>query len=245
MNEHLQRITALPAQACATYPGGKHGVFKTIETSEGKSLSESSFYAALNSNQAAPHIHDVPDCQRHERAPEPFPPHCMAARFNPALTSLDAVSPDGGALNGEIIQDCSCLVALHRACKKFKEGTGSMEAVLAAYEALSLESKGNLQKDSEEVAIMDTCTKQKHLRAVRLLVHALEGHRSSLSAGKPVNAVLADGMAAAHILGIDLLAGEARAIAGRTVAVGRGVEAQFCPPAPACGMERSCPRGDA
>ena len=95
---------------------------------------------------------------------------------------------------------------------------------------------------------MDTRTKQKHLRAVRLLVHALEGHRSSLPAGKPLNAVLAEGMAAANALGFDLMAGEARAVAGRTVAVGRGVEALYFGPAiqqATCGIERSCPSGDA
>lgn len=95
---------------------------------------------------------------------------------------------------------------------------------------------------------MDTRTKQKHLRAVRLLMHALEGHRSSLPAGKPLNAVLAEGMAAAHILGIDLIAGEARAVAGRAVVVGRGVEALYSGPAyltPSCGIERSLPNGDA
>lgn len=95
---------------------------------------------------------------------------------------------------------------------------------------------------------MDTRTKQKHLRAVRLLMHALEGHRSSLPAGKPINAVLSEGMAAAQALGFDLMAGEARAIAGRSVAVGRGVEALYSGPAippSTCGIERSCPRGDA
>ena len=95
---------------------------------------------------------------------------------------------------------------------------------------------------------MDTRTKQKHLRAVRLLMHAFEGHRSSLPAGKPLNAVLAEGMAAANALGFDLMAGEARAIAGRTVAVGRGVEALYSGPAiqqATCGIERSCPSGDA
>ena len=91
---------------------------------------------------------------------------------------------------------------------------------------------------------MDTRTKQKHLRAVRMLVHALEGHRSSLPAGKPICSVLSEGMASAQALGFDIMAGEARAIAGRTAAVGRGVEALFCPPVPACGIERSLPMGD-
>lgn len=95
---------------------------------------------------------------------------------------------------------------------------------------------------------MDPRTKQKHLRAVRLLMHALEGHRSSLPAGKPISAVLSEGMAAAQALGFDLMAGEARAMAGRAVAFGRGVEALYSGPAihaPTCGIERSCPRGDA
>ena len=95
---------------------------------------------------------------------------------------------------------------------------------------------------------MDTRTKQKHLRAVRLLMHALEGHRSSLPAGKPISAVLSEGMAAAQALGFDLMAGEARAIAGRAVVVGRGVEALYSGPAylpPTCGIERSLPNGDA
>lgn len=95
---------------------------------------------------------------------------------------------------------------------------------------------------------MDTRTKQKHLRSVRMLMHLLDGHRSSLPAGKPINAVLADGMAAAQALGFELIAGEARAVAGRTVAVGRCVEALYSSPAippSTCGIERSCPRGDA
>ena len=95
---------------------------------------------------------------------------------------------------------------------------------------------------------MDTRTKQKHLRAVRLLMHALEGHRSSLPAGNTINAVLTEGMAAAQALGFDLMAGEARAVAGRAVVVGRGVEALYSGPAllpQTCGIERSCPTGDA
>ena len=95
---------------------------------------------------------------------------------------------------------------------------------------------------------MDIRTKQKHLRAVRLLMHALEGHRSSLPAGKPINSVVAEGMAAAQALGFELMAGEARAMTGRTAAVGRGVEALYSGPAiqhAACGIERSLPNGDA
>ena len=47
---------------------------------------------------------------------------------------------------------------------------------------------------------MDTRTKQKHLRAVRLLMHALEGHRSSLPAGKSLATIITGGMAAAQAL---------------------------------------------
>lgn len=95
---------------------------------------------------------------------------------------------------------------------------------------------------------MDTRTKQKHLRAVRLLMHALEGHRSSLPLGKTVNAVLAEGLGAAQALGFELIEAELRAKASRYITVGRGVEALYsCPALPpsACGIERSCPRGDA
>lgn len=95
---------------------------------------------------------------------------------------------------------------------------------------------------------MDTRTKQKHLRAVRLLMHALEGHRSSLPLGKTVNAVVAEGLGAAQALGFELIEAELRAQANRYITVGRGVEALYSGPAihaPACGIERSCPRGDA
>lgn len=147
MNEHLQRITALLAQACATYPGGKRGVFKAIEASEGKTLSESSFYAALNSNPTAPDTLKVSQLISVMRITADVSPlRYMAAMFNSVLTSLDAVSPDGETLNDEIIQDYPCLVAFHRACKEFREGNGSMEAVLATYEALSLDIKETVKK---------------------------------------------------------------------------------------------------
>lgn len=147
MNEHLQRITALLAQACATHPGGKRGVFKAIEASEGKSLSESSFYAALNSNPTAPDTLKVSQLISVMRVTADVSPlRYMAAMFNSVLTSLDAVSPDSETLNDEIIQDYPCLVAFHRACKEFREGNGSMEAVLATYEALSLDIKETVKK---------------------------------------------------------------------------------------------------
>lgn len=94
---------------------------------------------------------------------------------------------------------------------------------------------------------MDTRTKQKHLRAVRLLMHAFEGHRSSLPLGKTVNAVVAEGLGAAQALGFELIEAELRAQANRYITVGRGVEALYSDPAlppSACGIERSCPRGD-
>ena len=95
---------------------------------------------------------------------------------------------------------------------------------------------------------MDNRTREKYRAQVRVMLHLLEGHRSRLPAGTTLSVALADGMAAAQALGFDLLAGEARAIAGRTVTVGRGVEALYSGPAlppSACGIERSCPRGDA
>ena len=95
---------------------------------------------------------------------------------------------------------------------------------------------------------MDTRTREKYHVQVRVMFHLLEGHRSRLPAGTTLSVALADGMAAAQALGFDLMAGEALAIAGRTMAVGRGVEALYSGPAihaPTCGIERSCPRGDA
>lgn len=93
---------------------------------------------------------------------------------------------------------------------------------------------------------MDTRTKQKHLRAVRLLLHALEGHRSSLPAGKSLATIIAGGMAAAQALGFDLIAGEERAKAGRITAICTEIDGLYgrCF-TPSCGIERSCPRGDA
>ena len=92
---------------------------------------------------------------------------------------------------------------------------------------------------------MDTRTREKYRAQVRIMTHALEGHYSRLPAGSSITSVMAQGLAAAQALGFDLMAGEARALAGRTVAVGRGVDALFCPPVPACGIERSLPNGDA
>lgn len=124
---------------------------------------------------------------------------------------------------------------------------------------------------------MDPRTKQKHLRAVRLMVHLIEGHRSSLPAGRTPADVLADGLSAAQRLGMEIVTREAVAIAAakssaRTkstadnacpapsptpsarvwpfpyLPVGRGIDALYSgtgmPPA-SCGIERSCPRGDA
>ena len=147
MNEQLQRITSLLAQSCATYPSGKRGVFEAMEALEGKTLKESSLYAALNSNPTAPDTLKVSQLISVMRVTADVSPlRYMAAMFNSVLTSLDAVSPDGETLNDEIIQDYPCLVAFHRACKEFKEGSGSMEAVLATYEALSLEIKETVKK---------------------------------------------------------------------------------------------------
>lgn len=147
MNEQLQRITSLLAQSCATYPSGKRGVFEAMEALEGKTLKESSLYAALNSNPTAPDTLKVSQLISVMRVTADVSPlRYMAAMFNSVLTSLDAVSPDSETLNDEIIQDYPCLVAFHRACKEFKEGSGSMEAVLATYEALSLEIKETVKK---------------------------------------------------------------------------------------------------
>lgn len=147
MKEQLQKVTHLLSQACCSYPGGKRGVFQVIESEEGKGLSESSFYAAMNPNPTAPDTLKVSQMVRVMRVTADVSAlRFMAAMFNSLLTSLDAVTPDGQTLNDEIIQDYPCLVAFHRACKEFKEGHGSIEAVLATYEALSLEIKETVKK---------------------------------------------------------------------------------------------------
>lgn len=95
---------------------------------------------------------------------------------------------------------------------------------------------------------MDPRTREKYRAQVRIMAHLFDGHRGQLPAGTSLTAAIADGMAAANALGLEIVAGEARAMAGRTSAVGRGVEALYSGPAmppPSCGIERSLPRGDA
>ena len=91
---------------------------------------------------------------------------------------------------------------------------------------------------------MDTRTREKYRAQVRVMMHLFDGHRSRLPAGTTLTSAIADGMAAANALGFDLMAVEAKAQAGRTTAVGRGVEALYSPIPQTCGIERSCPRGD-
>ena len=87
---------------------------------------------------------------------------------------------------------------------------------------------------------MDPRTRDKYRAQVRIMTHALEGHYSRIPAGKSITSVISEGMAAAQALGFDLMAGEARAMAGRTVAS----DELFCV-VPGWGIERSLPRGDA
>lgn len=152
MNEHLQRITALLAQACATYPGGKRGVFKAIEASEGKTLSESSFYAALNSNPTAPdtlkvsqfisitRVTGVNDGVRY-----------FAAMLGQSLMSIEADEPDAPTVEGEMLQDFPALVHFHDVGQKLLRGEATIIDFLQAQELALAEVRQTTAKVIERL----------------------------------------------------------------------------------------------
>lgn len=151
MNEHLQRITALLAQACATYPGGKRGVFNAIKASEGKSLSESSFYAALNSNPTAPdtlkvsqfisitRVTGVNDGVRY-----------FAAMLGQTLMSLEADEPDAPTAEGEMLQDFPALVHFHEVGQRLINGESTLTEFLQAQELALAELRQTTAKVIKE-----------------------------------------------------------------------------------------------
>lgn len=151
MNEHLQRITALLAQACATYPGGKRGVFKAIEASEGKSLSESSFYAALNSNPTAPdtlkvsqfisitRVTGVNDGVRY-----------FAAMLGQALMSIEADDPDAPTAESEMLQDFPAVVYFHEVGQRLIAGEATLTEFLQAQELALAELRQTTAKVIKE-----------------------------------------------------------------------------------------------
>lgn len=151
MNEHLQRITALLAQACATYPGGKRGVFKAIEASEGKTLSESSFYAALNSNPTAPdtlkvsqfisitRVTGVNDGVRY-----------FAAMLGQALMSIEADEPDAPTAESEMLQDFPAVVYFHEVGQRLIAGEATLTEFLQAQELALAELRQTTAKVIKE-----------------------------------------------------------------------------------------------
>ena len=151
MNEHLQRITALLAQACATYPGGKRGVFKAIEASEGKTLSESSFYAALNINPTAPdtlkvsqfisitRVTGVNDGVRY-----------FAAMLGQALMSIEADEPDAPTAESEMLQDFPAVVYFHEVGQRLLAGEATLTEFLQAQELALAELRQTTAKVIKE-----------------------------------------------------------------------------------------------
>ena len=93
--------------------------------------------------------------------------------------------------------------------------------------------------------IMDQRTKDKHMQAVRLMVHLVEGHLSRLPQGADPATILANGLAAAQCLGLEIVTRDITARAKRSMMpASHGVEMRYCSVS-ACGIERSCPTGDA
>lgn len=135
MNEHLQRITALLAQACATYPSGKRGVFEAMEALEGKTLKESSLYAALNSNPTAPDTLKVSQLISVMRITADVSPlRYMAAMFGQALMSIEADEPDAPTAEGEMLQDFPAVVYFHEIGQRLLAGDATLTELLQAQE---------------------------------------------------------------------------------------------------------------
>ena len=152
MNEHLQRITALLAQACATYPGGKRGVFKAIEASEGKTLSESSFYAALNSNPTAPDTLKVSQLVSGMRVTADISPlRYLAAMFGHALMSIEADEPDAPTVEAEMLQDFPALVSFHEIGQSLLRGEATIVDFLQAQELALAEVRQTTAKVIERL----------------------------------------------------------------------------------------------
>lgn len=92
---------------------------------------------------------------------------------------------------------------------------------------------------------MDQRTKDKHMQAVRLMVHLVEGHLSRLPQRTDPATILANGLAAAQCLGLEIVTRDITARAKRSMMpASNGVEMRYCSVS-ACGIERSCPTGDA
>jgi len=135
MNEQLQRITSLLSQACATYPGGKRGVFGAIEAIEGKTLKESSLYAALNSNPTAPDTLKVSQLISVMRVTADITPlRYLAAMFGQALVPYEGEEPDAPTAEGEMLQDFPAVVNFHDVGQRLIKGKAALTDFLQAQE---------------------------------------------------------------------------------------------------------------
>lgn len=153
MNEQLQRVAALLAQACATYPGGKRGVFKAIEAAEGKTLSESSFYAALNSNPTAPDTLKVSQLISVSRVTgEVSALRFICAIFDHSLVSNDSSQPYAPTIEGEMLQDFPAVVRFHEVATQYIEGKLDVSDLLHALDIAMAELRQTAVKAIEEVS---------------------------------------------------------------------------------------------
>lgn len=139
MKEQLQRITSLLAQSCATYPSGKRGVFEAMEALEGKTLKESSLYAALNSNPTAPDTLKVSQLISVMRVTADVSAlRFLAAMFGYSLVAHDASEPDAPTIEGEMLQDFPAIVHFHSIVTKYtRQCTGVADLLQAQEMALS------------------------------------------------------------------------------------------------------------
>lgn len=151
MNEHLQRIASLLSQACATYPGGKGGVFKAIEASEGKSLSASSFYAALNYNPTAQDtlkVSQLISVMRVTGVKDAL--RFLAAMFGQSLMTIEADEPDAPTAEGEMLQDFPAVVYFHAVGQRLIRGEATLTEFLQAQELALAELRQTTAKVIKE-----------------------------------------------------------------------------------------------
>ena len=151
MNEKLLKIPALLSQACAAYPGGKRGVFRAIESAEGRTLSESTFYAALNSNPTGPDALKVSQLVSVMRVTADISAlRYLAAMFGQAVVPLDAGKPDAPTVEGEMLQDYPAVVRFHEVARRYQAREVGAAELLQAQEMALAELRQTTAKVIEE-----------------------------------------------------------------------------------------------
>lgn len=151
MKEQLQKVTHLLSQACCSYPGGKRGVFRAIEHEEGRGLSESSFYAALNSNPTAPDTLKVSQLVNVMRVTADVAPlRYLAAMFGYSIVPYEAEAPDAPTAEGEMLQDFPAVVRFHEVGQRYLDGKACAAELLQAQEMALAELRQTTAKVIEE-----------------------------------------------------------------------------------------------